>query len=320
MTLGATPHFFGVALFYCLTLDPLHAQREVTPATFRADAQMVLVPVTVTDRNGKTITGLRAQNFTLLEDQQAQQIMSFGSEDAPCSVGLVLDISGSMRNLLSTAKEVAHAFLGAANPDDEFLLLTVSTQPDAVSGFTTDVAALENTIEFSRPGGLTALIDTVYLGLSRMKAAKRPRRALLIVSDGIENHSRYTKSELMRVALEADVQVYAIIIDNPAATASGNTIPFRPALVRKPGDQAADRQGPQLLEELSDKTGGLHFRVRTAAEAKQAVLEAGEALRYQYVIGYQPPNSEGGGKWHRIRIKSDVPKVNVYARSGYYSR
>ena len=124
----------------------------------------------------------------------------------------MLDISGSMQQTLSAAKDIAQAFFEAANPDDEFLLLTVSTQPAATPGFTTDTAALEDTIGFTKPGGLTALIDTVYLGLSRMREAQRPRRALLILSDGMDNHSRYSKSELMRVALEADVQIYTIII------------------------------------------------------------------------------------------------------------
>jgi VWFA-related protein len=110
---------------------------------------MVLIPVTVTDYNGKTIEGLRAEDFNILDDQKRQQIVSFANEDAPCSVGLVLDISGSMRNTLSAAKGVAEAFFRTANPDDEFLLLTVSTEPAAIPGFTTDIAALEKTIEFT---------------------------------------------------------------------------------------------------------------------------------------------------------------------------
>ena len=167
---------------------------------------------------------------------------------------------------------------------------------------------------------MTALIDTVYLGLSRMRQAKRPRRALLIVSDGMDNNSRYSEAELMRVALEAEVQVYTIIIDCPSDVTSTNTVPLLPRLVAKPWDRGQEeRQGDELLEELAEKTGGLHLPARNDAEAKESVIKVGQALRNEYVIGYQPSNSGVSGKWHRVRVKSHVPKVNVYARSAYYS-
>jgi len=187
-----------LALLSWIELD---AQSAVRPAAFRASTQMVLVPVTVTDRNGKSVEGMRATDFNILEDQIAQQIVSFGTEDAPCSVGLVLDISGSMRNALGVAKGVSRSFFQTANPEDEFMLLTVSTRPESVSGFTNDTADLERRIARTAPGGMTALIDTVYLGLNRMRKASEPRRALLILSDGMDNYSRYSKGEMLRVAL-----------------------------------------------------------------------------------------------------------------------
>lgn len=309
----------------CLTLllllvSEVDAQRAATEATFRTNAQMVLVPVTVTDHNGKTIEGLRAEDFSIFDNQASQRIVSFTSEDSPCSIALVLDVSGSMRQALGSAKDLAQAFFGTANPDDEFLLLTVSTQPAAMPGFVTDTAALTENIAFTRPGGLTALIDTVYLGLSRMRQARQPRRALLILSDGMDNHSRYSESELMRVALEADVQVYTVIFDNSSASASTQTMPYRPSMIRKPIDQGRDRQGPDLLEKLSDKTGGLHIHVRNNAEARDAVIRAGQTLRNEYVIGFHPGDSGTSGEYHRIRVKSNLPKVDVHARNGYYSR
>jgi Ca-activated chloride channel family protein len=165
---------------------------------------------------------------------------------------------------------------------------------------------------------MTALIDTVYLGLNGMRKAKQPRRALLVLSDGMDNNSRYSKGELMRVALEADVQVYTIIVGD--GSGGGTTgIPFRPSMIAKPIDQARAHEGPDLLEELSDKTGGLHFRVRNDAEAREAAIKMGRALRNEYVIGYQPPHSAATGKYHHVRVKSNVPKVNVYARNGYYA-
>jgi Ca-activated chloride channel homolog len=319
MILPAAWRVSCVALLLLLAWDESDAQSAATPAAFRTNAQMVLVPVTVTDHNGKTVEGLRAENFSILEDQTPQRIASFTAEDVPCSVGLVLDVSGSMRYTLDAAKSIAHAFLQTANPEDEFLLLTVSSQPDAISGFTTDIADLEESIGRTSSGGMTALIDTVYLGLNRMRKAKQPRRALLILSDGMDNFSRYSKGELMRVALEADVQIYTIIVGNGSAGGSAGGAPFRPSMIAKPIDQAREHEGPNMLEELSDTTGGLHFRARSDAEAREAAIKAGRAIRNEYVIGYQPPSSGANGKWHRVRVKSNVPKVNVYARNGYYS-
>lgn len=289
------------------------------PASFRLDSQLVLVPVAVTDHSGKTIQGLSAHNFTLFDDQTSQSIVSFSNDDAPCSVGVILDISGSMRGLLGAAKQIAHSFLSAANPQDEFLLLTVSSEPEAVTGFSRDIGELEKAVDLTKAGGLTSLIDTVYLGLHRMRSSKNPRRALLIVSDGMDNHSRYSKSELLRVALEADVQIYTVAFDNPAA-GTGNTIPFRPTMIRKAGDQSEERQGRDLLEDLANKTGGLHFRAQNAGEADEAAEKAARAIREEYVLGYQPPDSASAGKWHRIRVKADVPHASVYARNGYYAR
>jgi Ca-activated chloride channel family protein len=326
MIFRTTLRFYCLVIPLLLTVDEVDAQKAATPAafrasvqTFRASAQMVLVPVTVTDHNGKTVEGLRAEDFNVLDEQTPQQIVSFTRDDAPCSVGLILDISGSMQGTLGAAKNVTQAFFKTANPEDEFFLLTVSSQPEALSGFTADISALEKSIEFTKPAGRTALIDTIYLGLSRMREARRTRRALLILSDGMDNFSRYSKNELMRVAVEADVQIYTIILDGIASGVSSGAAPFRPAMIRKPGDRGEERQGIELLEALADKTGGLHFRVRKDVEAKEAATKAGQALRNEYVIAYQLPGSGTAGKWHRVRVKSNLPKVSVHARNGYYA-
>lgn len=300
-------------------LRPLDAEDQLRAASFRTSTGMVLVPVTVTDRNGKTVNGLRREDFTIFDEHVPEQIVSFAGDDSPCSVGLVLDTSGSMRGKLGDAKELADAFFKTANPEDEFLLLTVSTKPESISGFTKDVEALEKSVQFTTAEGMTALIDTVYLGVRDMRRAKSPRRALLIISDGMDNYSRYTKSDLMREALEADVQIYSIII-NTGDNGSTDGVPFRPSLAAKPIDQARQNQGPNFLEELSDKTGGLHYRAGNASQAQDAVRKAGQAIRNVYVIGYRAPGLDASGKWHRIRVKADVPHTNVSARSGYYSR
>ena len=303
-------------LHLALAAEP-QASSSGKPFALQTSVEMVLVPVTVTDHYGKTIEGLKAQNFSIFDDGVLQRIESLVTEDAPSSVGLVLDTSGSMRDSLGAAKEVIHAFLTTANSGDELQLLTVSTQPEAVSGFTTDTTELEKDVQSTRPYGFTALIDTVYLGLNNMRRGSQPRRALIVLSDGMDNHSRYSKTELMNAAIEADVQVYSVIFDNGA---SSSTVPNRPAMIAKPWDHPQESLGRDLLEGLAEKTGGLHFRVRSGSERKEAATKIGQAIRAQYLIGYQPPHSNHTGKWHRIRVKADVPNVSVYARSGYYAR
>src|SRR5579862_6717479 len=311
--------FFYLALPLLITFGKSDAQTVPRAATFQTSTRMVLVPVTVTDHDGKTITGLQPRDFNIFDDQVPQQIVSFGTQDAPCSAGLVLDISGSMHSTIGAVKDGALAFVKSANQSDEFLLLTVSTSPAASPDFTTDTGAIEENIAYTRPGGFTALIDTVYLGLNQMRRARNPQRALVIISDGMDNHSRYSKAELLRVALEANVQIYSIIIDNGAGNSSAATFPYRPSMIAKPGDQAAQRQGPNLLEELADKTGGLYFHARNDTEAQAAMTKAGQALRNEYVIGYRPTDFGQSCKWHRIRVKTTVPKLSVHARSGYYA-
>ena len=165
----------------------------------------------------------------------------------------MLDISGSMQSTLGVVKDSGITFVKTAN-ERRRIPVAHSLHPASARSpaFTTDTGTIEVKIAYTRPGGFTALIDTVYLGLNQMRRARNPQRALIVVSDGMDNHSRYSKGELLKAALEADVQIYTIIIDNGAGSSSPNTVPFRPSMIAKPGDQGAARQGPSLLEELAE--------------------------------------------------------------------
>jgi Ca-activated chloride channel homolog len=284
-----------------------YGQTTYVPVTFRATTDMVLVPVTVTDHNGKTVEGLRPENFTVLDERTPQRIVSFVAQDAPCSVGLVLDISGSMRDTLATGKDVARAILEASNPRDEFFLMTVSSKPQLNSDFTSDAGALENSLQSAGAGGWTALIDTVYLSLTHMHKARRPRRALVVLSDGIDNRSQYLKGELMEMALEADTQIYTIVVDNSPPN-------------RKAIELTEERRGRELLMDLAERTGGCHLTVRNRGEAQAAAVKIAQAIRNEYVIGYRPQPSKTPGKWRHIRVLADVRGINVYARNGYFGR
>lgn len=294
---------FSLLLSLIATARGLDAESALVPG-FKTTTQLVLVPVTVVDRNGKTLSNLQAEDFKIFEDQKPQRIVSFSSEDAACSVGLVLDVSGSMRNTLGRMKGAAHELLGVSDPSDEFFLFAVSSVPVALSGFTTDFEMLENQVALAPVGGWTALIDTVYGGLSKMRTAAHPRRALVVLSDGMDNHSRYSKHELLQAALEAGTQIHTIAIDD----ASGYL---------KPIERVEARQGQNFLRQLAEKTGGLSCVVGNSADMQKAITHVAQALRHQYVIGYSPEDAGQAGKWRRISVKSQVPGARIYARSGY---
>src|ERR1019366_2674161 len=197
---------------------PLAAQiRDKVPekAAFRVDSQMVLVSATVMDRKGMPVTGLRADSFSLTQDNAPRPIVSFGEEDVPVPVGIVLDTSGSMLPVLGMAKDMLRAFVEASNPEDESSLFTVGSQPEKISGFTGDTESLVGKTLFHDAGGATALVDTVYSALNQMRQAKRSRKAILVISDGMDNHSRYSVSELMAAAVESDLQIYSITVYDP---------------------------------------------------------------------------------------------------------
>lgn len=279
------------------------SDRGRTPP-IRAEVNLVLVPVTVTDRHGAYVGGLTKDSFTVLEEKVAQPILSFASEEAPCSLGLVFDVSGSMKGKIAAAYQSAGELLRHGNLSDDAFLMTFADGPEMRQGFSDAFHQLADRLRLVKPGGRTALVDAVYLGLNRMRPARHSRRALILITDGIENHSRYSKPELLSYAREADVQVHSIGIYDPPAT-------------MKPIELAREREALRLLEDLAKATGGLHLVARNNEEGVRAATRIAEALRHQYLLGYQPP-AAGDARWRRIQVKLDVPNTRVYARSGYY--
>jgi len=272
----------------------------------RVNVDLVLLPVVVTDRSGVAVNGLQASSFTVLEDKNPRPIVSFGNEDLPCSVGVVVDLSGSMQSRAGMAAGAMRAFFDTANPEDEAFLLTVSTRPDTLSGFTRDFGNLESQLSMARAGGATALVDTVQLALERLRGAHNGRRALLVISDGMDNHSRYSEAALLRLAEEADVQIY--------------TIGMTPSTANKKAiELAEERSGLAFLEHLAERSGGLSFTLASYENPVPVAGKIGRAIRDQYVIGYRAPE-DGTGKWHAIQVKVDVPQLHVSTRNGYSSR
>jgi Ca-activated chloride channel family protein len=292
---------------------PLLAQRKPpVPApspgarTIRADVDLVLVSAVVTDRKGSSVTGLAAGQFTILEDRVPQPIVSFSSEEVPCSVGVILDLSGSMLRKLPAATQAVREFLKGFNPDDETFLMAVSSRPESLLSFTDNAGDLQNRLTATRAAGSTALIDTVYLALNRMHSARNGRRALFIVSDGMDNNSRYSKAELLRAVQERDVQIHTLGV---AGRAPG----------KKPVELVEESRGLALLTDLAGQSGGLNFTVVNAEDIQPATTRIGRAIRDQYVVGYRPAGKRDSGKWRSIQVKVTAPQLRAYSRRGYYA-
>ena len=271
----------------------------------KVDVNLVLVPVSIVDPMNRQVTGLDKQNFVVFEGKEKQEIRHFSSEDAPVSLGAIFDVSGSMADKIERAREAVLEFFKTANPQDEFFMIAFADKPEQVTDFTQSVEDIEGRLVYAAPKGRTALLDAIYLGVSKMREAKYPKKALLIISDGGDNHSRYTESEIKSLVKESDVQIYAIgIYDHYFPT-----------------DE--ERLGPQLLSDITEITGGRAFSIDNPNDLPDIASKIGVELRNQYVLGYRPANSALDGKWHKIRVKLTPPKglppLRVFAKTGYYA-
>lgn len=284
------------------TMDP-----SLTTHTkpIKKDVDLVLVPVTITDQMDRLITGLDKQNFQLFEGKEQQDIKHFSTEDAPVSVGIIFDSSGSMADKMQRAREAVMEFCKTANPQDEFLMISFSDTPRLISDFSNNPDEIQNHLVFTSAKGRTALLDAIYLGMHKMKQAKNQKKALLIISDGGDNHSRYTEGEIKSQIKEADVIVYAIGIYD-------HTFPTTEEML-----------GPQLLSDIAGVTGGRSFTIDNPNDLPDVAGKIGMELRNQYVLGYRPSKVQRDGKWHKIKVKIRIPKglppVQVFAKTGYYA-
>jgi len=271
----------------------------------KTDVKLVLVPVSVTDPMQRLVTGLRADNFQLFEGKKPQEIRHFSSEDVPVSIGIILDASGSMRDKMGRVREAVNQFCEAANPQDEFFMIVFSEQPRLLTDFTSSPEDLEKDLLFTQPKGRTALLDAIYMGLHKMKQAKYGKRALLIISDGGDNHSLYGEREVKAAAKESDVMIYAIgTFDRYVSTQE-------------------ERRGPALLAEIAEPTGGRAFTLENVIELPAVASHIGRELRTQYVLGYRPEEMPKDGKWHKIQVKLRLPRklsfLRARAKTGYYA-
>lgn len=271
----------------------------------RKNVDLVMVPVTVTDQRNRIITGLDQNNFRLFDGKQQQAIKHFSSEDAPVSVGIVLDLSSSMAPKLEWARRAVMEFCKDANPLDEFFMVTFADRPELALDFTSQLDAIQKRLAFTDAKGRTALLDAVYLSLNQMRHAQYEKRALLIISDGGDNRSRYTESEIKSMVKEADVEIYSIGMFDSGATTQEEV------------------DGPMLLENIAELTGGRAFAIDNVNLLPALAIRVGTELRHQYILAYKPDENQRNGKWHKIKIKLSVPNslwpLWIHAKPGYYA-
>lgn len=283
------------------------AQETGRQPLLRVASSLVLIPVHVTEVGGTSVTSLKKEDFLLFENGVPQVITHFAQDDAPVSAGVLLDISGSMKNKMTLASQAATSFFQFANPADEFFLVEFNSRPKLKVPFTQDWAEIVDEIEHAKASGQTALLDAIHLALAQMKHARNVRKALIVLSDGGDNFSRRNFNQLKSTLVEADVQVYSMgVFDRNYAVKH----------------TSEERNGPRLLDQVAIHSGGRDFPVSDIEDLPAIGVEMARDLRNQYVLGYSPPTLAADGKYHRVELQlapQYTPSLRAHYRSGYYA-
>jgi Ca-activated chloride channel family protein len=274
-------------------------------SAIRINVNLVLVPVTVTDPTNRLVTGLEKENFQIYENSTGETIKSFATEDAPLSIGIVFDLSGSMEGKFNRARHALTEFLRTCNPQDEFFVVGFNDRPAVLVDYTSDIEDVEARMVMLRPQNRTALIDAMYLAVDKLKTAKFDRKALLVISDGGDNRSRYTQGELTRAVRESEVQIFSMgIFDQYANTEE-------------------EVNGPTLLNDLSEATGGRMFKIYDMSVLSDIAERISQEIRDEYVIGYTPTDRKRDGTWRKLKVRllppPGLPDLTPHSREGYYA-
>jgi VWFA-related protein len=248
----------------------------------------------VTDAKDHPVNDLPATAFRLLENNVEQKIVSFWREESPVSIGFIFDASSSMQNRIEKSVQAVRQFLLTKMPGDEFFLVRFSDRPTLVTPFTSDSDEIVSALSSVRPEGWTSMFDAIYMGVQRMKSAKNTRRALFILSDGGDNNSRYSESEVSRLLIESDVRVFAIGLS----------------------------QRPRFLEKIAAQTGGKAYWAHKLRDLPDTIEKLSEEFRSHYVLGYSPDQIQNDGKYRKVTVellRSILAPARITWRHGYYA-
>jgi Ca-activated chloride channel family protein len=289
-----------IPVFFLLAaIGTIAGQENAGPPRFTIDVPTVLVRVTVTDPLNRYVIGLNETHFRVFEDKVEQAITHFSNDKSPISVGIILDTSGSMGDNILSARTSVARFLSQGNPADEFFLVGFNERSKLLQDFTSHSDTIQNQITFTNPKGRTALYDAVYLGLEKMKDATHEKKAIIVITDGEDNTSRYTFREVKDFVKESDTQIYVI------------------------GERGELGYGRGVITEIVRLTGGRAFFPHNFKQLDYFVDLIHTELRNQYVLGFVPLDQEFEGEWRKLKIKLEppegLPKLSVRAREGYFA-
>jgi Ca-activated chloride channel family protein len=296
------------AVFAILFASCLFGQTAPSQPSFRAESNLVVIPVSVTDPVNRFVLGLRKEDFKLIDNGVEQPIAHFSGEDVPLSIGLAFDISGSMEFKMRSSREAAATMLRTMSADDEAFLVEFNEKPTLAVDFTSKMSDIKDALVAAQPSGLTALLDAVRFALNQMKHARNARKAIVIVSDGGDNHSNYTAAQIEDLVRQADVEIYTMGVFDPLFSL---------------GLSPEEVTGPKLLSEIATQTGGRAFAASISTDLPSVAARIAVELRNQYVLGYYPKDQVKDGKYHNVEVKiaqpPGVPPIKIHWRQGYYA-
>lgn len=308
---------FGPVLFFAILLSltaGANAQTpeptptpEINPRSITVKTDLITLTLTVTDLYGRYVSGLTKQAFTVSDNGKDQEITFFSDSDAPASVGILFDVSGSMSgDKIAKARNALSRFINTSHPSDEYFLIAFNKRAQLLLDRTRDGDAVLQKLTLVQPKHNTALYDAVYLGLERVSRGTHQKKALLIISDGQDNASRYNYGEVKRLMKESDIVTYAVGILGGGDSSS-----------------QLGMMGQAFLDELTSVTGGRAFYPSSDSEMDEIFERIALELRHQYSVGYTPPNFQPDGKWHKVKVKvkppRGLPRLTVRSREGYYA-
>jgi Ca-activated chloride channel family protein len=286
-----------------ISLSGESAGRQTRDRSMRVSVNMVLVPVSVTDMMNRPVLNLQKDDFSLFQDEQPQKLEFFTTEDAPISVGLLLDLSKSMTSKFDMERAAVSEFFRNANEQDDYFVITFADRPKLVTGATQSIDTIQSNLAMQTPDGNTAMFDAISEGADRMRAAKHGRKALLIISDGGDNHSRHHMKQIKKLLQDSDVEVYAIGIFDIG--------PFK---------TVEEALGRKWLSQITDATGGRTLTVDNKDKVPGAAAAISREIRNRYVLGYRPIESQTAERRKiRVQVASAATSSAIHAhyKSGY---